>query len=698
MSTPPPDYNRQYNFNNWQSYNPTAPLPSQQVEAELNAARNSINQTISRLNEIQAQDGSINFSQENLELIGDIAGSAGELAAFDKCEEYFAENYDQTIVTQAENFKNLAETAANGASSSASAASASASEAASHASNAANSESNALSYAQNAESSSDAVFSAVDFVNAVQQNITQQNFDINNTYQASLQLKNYIESQAYKFVHKREDLTSVAVNMMYNQGDVQNSSLGTFFPFTFFNENSQVSVDPVQYGASKWKRQHKVEAEPVVNIMHRDMMGTLAMTWRLFHGGSWSEPGQGYGAPTFGNQWTPVLPCFFDADFSPGATSLLNSNVQDVEDAVDAALCPVKYAKQLIQDAIAEVELIPGPQGPAGPAGPAGEDGIQGEAGPAGPQGIQGPPGTTLDVTNVYQWDYVTAQSTTYIAGTIVQYGSFLYIALNDVVNSSEPPSSDPSNWVQFVVQGPQGPTGPTGAQGEQGPAGDPGGPPGPEGPQGPEGPPGPAAEWGNIGGVLSNQTDLALELSARALLTGADFTGRITCIPPGPTSSINIGIVATTPSQLSPGDVWIGDNLNYRNGVGATRTVLNAQTAGAISVSSTSVPALRITQTGTHHSFVVEDASTPDGTATIVDNAGNVGIGVPNNITPIWAGSHKLEVNGAIKATTITFDGTQQFKVNSVQSHTGGNDTHELLVSFGGSTYKIGMTLVSTP
>ena len=42
-------------------------------------------------------------------------------------------------------------------------------------------------------------------------------------------------------------------------------------------------------------------------------------------------------------------------------------------------------------------------------------------------------------------------------------------------------------------------------------------GQPGPQGPEGPQGPPGYGAEWGNIGGTLSAQTDLQNALNAKA-------------------------------------------------------------------------------------------------------------------------------------------------------------------------------------
>lgn len=78
---------------------------------------------------------------------------------------------------------------------------------------------------------------------------------------------------------------------------------------------------------------------------------------------------------------------------------------------------------------------------------------------------------------------------------------------------------------------GPQGPEGPAGETGPAGPQGE-AGPQGPQGEQGPEGPQGPAgeagaSEWGDIGGTLSDQTDLKAGLDSKANLAGGNaFTG----------------------------------------------------------------------------------------------------------------------------------------------------------------------------
>ncbi len=52
-------------------------------------------------------------------------------------------------------------------------------------------------------------------------------------------------------------------------------------------------------------------------------------------------------------------------------------------------------AIQDLQNQIANIQLIPGPQGPEGPQGPAGTNGINGAPGATGPQGQQGPAGTS---------------------------------------------------------------------------------------------------------------------------------------------------------------------------------------------------------------------------------------------------------------------------------------------------------------
>lgn len=150
------------------------------------------------------------------------------------------------------------------------------------------------------------------------------------------------------------------------------------------------------------------------------------------------------------------------------------------------------------------------------------------------------------------------------------------------------------------------------------------------------------------------------------------DVGGRATFTPSTTLAGINVGTVTTTPTSLTNGDIWIGNALNFRDQTGQNRSCVVTNTSNTIS-SATSVnpiltvsqtgttagvgavvitntapsTALRITQTGAGHALVVEDATNPDITSTVIDQNGNVGIGI-NPAT--WTATDKLEVNGGIK------------------------------------------------
>lgn len=71
MSQPPSPYERSYNFTDFQSANPTTPLPGNKVDQELNNARTALNATISRLGEIQRDDGKVRDEALNLTTIAE---------------------------------------------------------------------------------------------------------------------------------------------------------------------------------------------------------------------------------------------------------------------------------------------------------------------------------------------------------------------------------------------------------------------------------------------------------------------------------------------------------------------------------------------------------------------------------------------------------------------------------------------------
>ena len=174
------------------------------------------------------------------------------------------------------------------------------------------------------------------------------------------------------------------------------------------------------------------------------------------------------------------------------------------------------------------------------------------------------------------------------------------------------------------------------------------------------------AANWGNIGGTLSNQTDLQTALNSKANLSGATFTGKVNFTSVGGAAGLNVGIGGTSTSATTAGDLWIttgGANLNFRDGTGAWKVLASLSNGNvftavqAVNVTSAST-ALRVTQLGTGRALVVEDGSTqnPDQDATVIDNNGNVGIGV-NSAT--WTATNKLEVQGSITTLTQSYTDT---------------------------------------
>ena len=171
--------------------------------------------------------------------------------------------------------------------------------------------------------------------------------------------------------------------------------------------------------------------------------------------------------------------------------------------------------------------------------------------------------------------------------------------------------------------------------------------------------------------------------------ISGGTLTGKLTCAAVGGQSGVNIGIGGNEISSTTPGDMWIatgGVSLNFRDAQGSWRQCLTTSSAGVINVNS-NLAALRVTQNGSGAALVVEDSTTPDTSAFVVDNAGNVGIGVAAGYTP----TSKVEVVGNVKASTFS-NGSVTFTIDSTTSHTGGSATLDALVTINGIGYRIAL------
>jgi len=184
--------------------------------------------------------------------------------------------------------------------------------------------------------------------------------------------------------------------------------------------------------------------------------------------------------------------------------------------------------------------------------------------------------------------------------------------------------------------------------------------------------------------------------LADYAQLSGATFNGKVNFTSVNGNAGLNVGIGGTSADSTTPGDLWIstnGANLNFRDGQGAWRILVNTSNTNTFSApqiidTTATTPGLRITQKGTGNALIVEDSTTPDTSALVVDQNGNVGIGVATG----YAATSKVEVVGNVKATTLSTGAGPAFSVNSTAAHSGGSDTLDLIVTIGGVNYRIGL------
>jgi len=176
--------------------------------------------------------------------------------------------------------------------------------------------------------------------------------------------------------------------------------------------------------------------------------------------------------------------------------------------------------------------------------------------------------------------------------------------------------------------------------------------------------------------------------LAPYAPLAGATFTGKVNmAAPTAGSASLNLG-VGTAPTTSVAGDIWIATNINFRDVSGTLKTVANTTTSNTFSQPqiiqsplATTTAALRVTQLGTGNAIQVEDSTTPDATAFVVDQHGKVGVGTAPDATA----AIKIDGNG------MSFNGLV-FNPTATDAHTGGPVTLDLLVTINGTNYRLGL------
>ena len=190
------------------------------------------------------------------------------------------------------------------------------------------------------------------------------------------------------------------------------------------------------------------------------------------------------------------------------------------------------------------------------------------------------------------------------------------------------------------------------------------------------------SVSFADITGAVSGNINLQAALDLKANLNGATFTGKVNTTTTATTPSLNLGAAITSgPTSATNGDIWIttaaSPKFAYRTGgvnyYPAVANQFNTFSAGVAITSTSTTPQLTITQLGTGHALVVEDATSTDATSTVIDQNGNVGIGV-SPATGSWTATQKLQINGyAISNTAPISDNstklaTTQYVRNVVQ------------------------------
>ena len=205
-----------------------------------------------------------------------------------------------------------------------------------------------------------------------------------------------------------------------------------------------------------------------------------------------------------------------------------------------------------------------------------------------------------------------------------------------------------------------------------------------------------------------------AAALDGKADLAGATFSGKVNFTSVGGAAGLNVGIGGTSASATSAGDLWIttgGASLNFRDGTGAWRILAatsntNSFSAPQIIDTTSTTPALRVTQKGTGEALRIEDETNPDATPSlIIDSAGRIGIQTaPDTSSAITiTGSNlgriflkdsaylDLSSSGYIQfsSTTLSDINTQS---NPFTSGSFGSTEYpsEVLLTMGGTVYAV--------
>lgn len=325
-----------------------------------------------------------------------------------------------------------------------------------------------------------------------------------------------------------------------------------------------------------------------------------------------------------------------------------------------------------------------GPTGPAGVQGPIGNDGPAGPTGPVGPTGPQGPPGTITDP--VFNTPAVVDVNSSSTALRVTQTGSGNALVVEDSANPDATPFVVDASG--RAIAGHTSAIAPDGASPSVFPliqshatsavsqiA---------------------SYSWTNTGGNAAGfitAKSRGTSIGTRGAVANADSIGKIEFTGDDGTNfvlaaSIDAEVDGTPGTNDMPGRLKFSTTADGASvptermrisssgnvGIGTTSSSTDAR---LVVVETGSQSAVRITNTGTGNSLVVEDSTNPDSSPFVVDATGRVGIGTntPNG---------KAVVTDASLASTSANAGIGTFRVST---GTGASTDDSLIVGVTDTT-----------
>ena len=649
MSQPPAPYDRSWSFTNFSQSNPTTPHQGQKIDQELNNARTAINATISRLGEIQADDGKIRTTALNLPVI---AEEVEPLLTDGPVQAVNAAGAQQIGLVNAAGVAGVASLNAVLTSQNAIDAIAARDDAEIAAASAAIASSDANSYAGLAQGYSitalQAKNSAIVHAQVAVDAAASIPLIVGPVGPAGPQ-----GQQGQPGVDGQQGIQGIQGQPGQPGADGINGANGQQGPAgnawiyrgEYDNGVTYAANDYVTLGGSSYVMINTIGAGGYGPITH-------PYAWQLVaqkgadgangaNGANGADGANGLGVVNWRGEFNGST-FYFSGDVvnyngSSYAHSMQGSgsnqgNYPFVGSAYWTILAQAGSQGDAGTNGTNGQDGATGPQGPQGDQGPQGPSGgPQGDVGPQGPQGPQGNDGSQgpsgADAPPLIFKGYYN---------NTIQYDPY------DVVYWVD----DSNSYVMTQSAGGSGY------------------------------PPDNSLYWTlyNTGG------------HGNVFTTGATFTGKVNMAAPTlGSASLNLG-VGTAPTTSVAGDIWIATNINFRASDGTLKTVANTNTTNqftqgqAITVNS-AVNAFRINQQGTGPALVVEDSVSPDATPFVIDANGKVGIGVAPDATAAL----KIDGNG------MSFNGLV-FKPTATAAHTGGTDTLDLLVTINGVNYRLGL------